>query len=51
MTAIQTNDLLEELRSLTPRLRADAIDLDATRAIPTTIIDDLRRFAAPRGRP
>ena len=42
MTAIQTNDLLDELRSLTPRLRADAIDLDATRAIPTTIIDDLR---------
>jgi alkylation response protein AidB-like acyl-CoA dehydrogenase len=42
MTGIQTNDLLSELRSLTPRLRADAIDLDAARAIPGTIIDDLR---------
>jgi alkylation response protein AidB-like acyl-CoA dehydrogenase len=42
VTAIQTYDLLDELRSLTPRLRSEAADLDAARALPATIIDDLR---------
>jgi alkylation response protein AidB-like acyl-CoA dehydrogenase len=53
MTAIQTNEVLDVLRSLTPRLRAEAADLDAARALPPTIIDELRdcgvfRLLAPR---
>ena len=53
MTTIQTIDVLEELRLLTPRLRAEAVDLDAARALPSTIIDQLRdhgvfRLLAPR---
>jgi alkylation response protein AidB-like acyl-CoA dehydrogenase len=42
MIAIQTIEFLDELRSLTPRLRAESVDLDATRVLPATIVDELR---------
>jgi alkylation response protein AidB-like acyl-CoA dehydrogenase len=53
MTAIDTRDVLDELRSLTPLLRAEAVDLDIAGAVPATIIDELRdrgvfRLLAPR---
>jgi alkylation response protein AidB-like acyl-CoA dehydrogenase len=53
MPVIPAHDVVDELRSLTPRLRAEAGDLDAARALPATIIDELRdhgvfRLLAPR---
>jgi alkylation response protein AidB-like acyl-CoA dehydrogenase len=42
MTVIQTIEFLDELRSLTPRFRAESVDLDATRTLPATITDELR---------
>jgi alkylation response protein AidB-like acyl-CoA dehydrogenase len=42
MTAIQSPDLLDELRSLAPLLRAEATDLDTARALPARIVDELR---------
>jgi alkylation response protein AidB-like acyl-CoA dehydrogenase len=50
---MQTDDILGDLRALTPRLRVEAVDLDAAGALPATIVDDLRhrgvfRLLAPR---
>jgi alkylation response protein AidB-like acyl-CoA dehydrogenase len=42
MTAVDANGVLDELRSLTPLMRAEAVDVDAARALPATIIDELR---------
>jgi alkylation response protein AidB-like acyl-CoA dehydrogenase len=48
MTAIDTCDVLDELRSLTPLVRAEAVDLDVARALPATIVDELRNLGVFR---
>jgi alkylation response protein AidB-like acyl-CoA dehydrogenase len=43
VTAVRTIEFFDQLRSLTPHLRAAAVDLDVARALPATIINDLRQ--------
>jgi alkylation response protein AidB-like acyl-CoA dehydrogenase len=53
MKTLEAGDVLDGVRSLTPRIRSECVDLDSTGVVPASIIDDLRhlgtfRSLAPR---